>query len=105
MADELTKFDYLLNAVDHAAAQKNPADHDYRGKREALFAHVRELERLAHHAERAAAREGWVLVPEEPTIEMLEAADDVWFDNGSERERHVYKAMLARRPAPGGEQQ
>jgi hypothetical protein len=42
-----TLFNYLLNAMEHASQEKNPAKAGYAGKRKALLAHVRELERKA----------------------------------------------------------
>lgn len=48
MAEEKnTQFNYLLNAVEHAASEAHPAKAGYAGKRKALMAHVRELERKA----------------------------------------------------------
>lgn len=48
MADEKnTQFNYLLNAVMHAAQEAHPAKAGYAGKYRALIAHVRELERKA----------------------------------------------------------
>ena len=47
MADENTQFNYLLNAMEHAAQSKSPAQEGYGSKRRALLAHVRELERKA----------------------------------------------------------
>lgn len=43
--DERTQFDYLLNAMEHAAREAHPAKAGYAGKRKALFAYVRDLER------------------------------------------------------------
>lgn len=42
--DQLTQFDYLLNAMEAAAQHENPADHGYAQKRQALYAYVRGLE-------------------------------------------------------------
>lgn len=53
--EALTQFDYLLNAMTHAALEDRPAEHDYKGKRHALYAHVRRLE--AAEAERDQLRE------------------------------------------------
>lgn len=36
-------IEYLLNAMEHAAQQDRPAEHDYRGKRLAVLAAIREL--------------------------------------------------------------
>lgn len=48
MAEEKnTQFNYLLNAMEHAAREAHPAKAGYAGKRKALMAHVRELERDA----------------------------------------------------------
>lgn len=44
------------------------------------------------------APEGWKLVPEEPTVEMLMAGEDA-YDSSSFRESRMYKAMLAAAPA------
>lgn len=46
-AEKNTQFNYLLNAMEHAAHEKNPTKAGYAGKRTALLAHVRELERKA----------------------------------------------------------
>jgi hypothetical protein len=42
--DDLTQFDYLLNAMERAGQEKAPAEHGYAEKRLALFAYVRALE-------------------------------------------------------------
>jgi hypothetical protein len=47
VAEKLTQFDYLLNALEFAAQAENPAKADYGGARQRLFAHVRELARKA----------------------------------------------------------
>ena len=47
MTDKLTKFDYLLNAMQHAGQEENPAHAGYGDKRRALFEHVRALEKDA----------------------------------------------------------
>ena len=39
-----TDFEYLLNAMECASAEQNPAEHDYRAKRTAVLAHVSALE-------------------------------------------------------------
>lgn len=52
----------------------------------------------AQSGQRAGVAEGWMLVPEEPTFEMLEAGDMAWDSASSARERYVYKAMLAAAP-------
>lgn len=58
MAEEKnTQFNYLLNAVEHAGREAHPAKAGYAGKRKALLAHVRELERKAAEAEAAVAAE------------------------------------------------
>ena len=54
MAETLTQFDYLLNAMTEAGRHDKPAEHGYGAKRRALYAHVRELERLAAQAQAAA---------------------------------------------------
>jgi hypothetical protein len=41
---ENTKFNYLLNAFEHASQDDNPAAKGYAEKRRALIAHVRGLE-------------------------------------------------------------
>jgi hypothetical protein len=46
-AEPRTQFDYLLNAMTHAAQEAHPAKAGYAGKRKALFDYVRELERKA----------------------------------------------------------
>jgi hypothetical protein len=45
--EPLTQFDYLLNAFEAASQDDAPADVGYAGKRKALFAYVRDLERRA----------------------------------------------------------
>jgi hypothetical protein len=52
-ARETTQFDYLLNAFEQASQSDSPADHDYAGKRRALFAYVRDLEARAAKMENA----------------------------------------------------
>jgi hypothetical protein len=47
VADENTEFNYLLNAMERAGQEAHPAKAGYAGKRKALLAHVRELERDA----------------------------------------------------------
>ena len=47
MAEKLTEFDYLLNAMRHAGQEVNPAQAGYGDKRRALFAHVRAMEKDA----------------------------------------------------------
>ncbi len=42
----VTKFVYLLNALENAASLENPADADYRGKRKAVLDYVQALESL-----------------------------------------------------------
>lgn len=44
MSGKLTQFDYLLNAMEAARQQDNPAEHGYGNKRKALFVYVRGLE-------------------------------------------------------------
>lgn len=63
--DDQTQLDYLLHAMEAAAAHTNPAEHGYEQKRQALFAYVRGIEHRAatetaqrEAAERALAR--WV---------------------------------------------
>ena len=41
---EFTEFDYLLNAMEFAAQQDNPADHDYYSKRKAVLDYVAKLQ-------------------------------------------------------------
>lgn len=47
MAEERTQFDYLLNAFEAASQSNQPAAFGYAGKRKALYAYVRDLERRA----------------------------------------------------------
>jgi hypothetical protein len=54
-----TKFMYLLNAMENAAAEDNPFEHDYAGKRAAVLAYVADLEA----SQASAADEG-----REPTM-------------------------------------
>jgi len=53
------KFEYMLNAMEYAGQQENPADYGYRQKREAVFAYVYDLEcranKLAQLAQDLAA--------------------------------------------------
>lgn len=56
MADTPTQFDYLLNQVEHAGQQEQPAMYGYAEKRAALFAYVRDLE-----ARRSASTERQLL--------------------------------------------
>lgn len=51
-ASVMTNFAYLLNAMERAAGEHNPAEHDYCAKRTAVLAHVADLE-----AERDQLRE------------------------------------------------
>jgi hypothetical protein len=44
MSEQRTQFDYLLNAFERASQADKPAEHNYAGKRKALFAYVRDLE-------------------------------------------------------------
>lgn len=43
----MSKFIYLLNAMEAAGNEANPAEHDYYGKRQAVLAYVQELEAAA----------------------------------------------------------
>lgn len=47
MDEKRTQFDYLLNAFERASQSDRPADLDYAGKRRALYAYVRDLEKRA----------------------------------------------------------
>lgn len=38
------QFGYLLNAMERAACESNPAEHDYKGKRIAVLGYVSALE-------------------------------------------------------------
>lgn len=59
MAEEKnTQFNYLLNAFERASQADRPVDHGYRQKREALIAHVRELERKAALYDASGVMEG-----------------------------------------------
>lgn len=40
----VTPFEYLLNAMENAAAQGRPSDHDYCGKRQAVLKYVSDSE-------------------------------------------------------------
>jgi len=44
---QTTKFEYLLNAMENAASQDRPSDHDYFGKRQAVLKYVADLERAS----------------------------------------------------------
>ena len=53
------------------------------------------LTELQHRREaEAGTPEGWVLVPREPTIAMIDAGDDPQFGNGPDIVRHIYQAMV-----------
>jgi len=52
----VSKFIYLLNAMENAASSDNPAEHNYKGKREAVLAYVRDLEAKAADVARDAER-------------------------------------------------
>jgi len=54
MTEQLTQFDYLLNAMMHAGRADKPAEHGYKAKRDALYAYVRDLERRASASHEAA---------------------------------------------------
>lgn len=43
---QFTQFDYLLNAMEWAGQQANPAEHGYADRRRALYAYVRRLEAM-----------------------------------------------------------
>lgn len=45
-------FEYLLNAMELAAHEENPADHGYKAKRAAVFAYVAKLAAEKAEAER-----------------------------------------------------
>jgi hypothetical protein len=64
-------------------------------------------EKVKEAAERAAVPEGWVLVPREPTLEMLRAgflSEEGCFDieTPSDAPGLVYRAMLSAAPTLGG---
>jgi len=52
------QFGYLLNAMERAACESNPAEHDYKGKRIAVLGYVSalEVERERLRAELAEAQ-------------------------------------------------
>lgn len=52
------QFGYLLNAMERAACESNPAEHDYKGKRIAVLGYVSalEVERERLRAELAECR-------------------------------------------------
>jgi hypothetical protein len=60
MAERLTQFDYLLNAMERAGHQKNPSKAGYAGKRAALYAHVRDLEARVAAGQADADRLAWL---------------------------------------------
>lgn len=43
-------FEYLLNTMERAAQEANPAEHDYAAKRKAVFDYVRRLEVIEREA-------------------------------------------------------
>lgn len=54
----MTKFDYLLNAFEHASQADEPSAHGYAANRQALFAYVRGLENRPGIAALNAAQQG-----------------------------------------------
>lgn len=67
MAEKFTEFDYLLNRMELAGQNEEPAKHGYGDHRRALYAYVRKLEataadrdRLAGEVERHAQRLDWI---------------------------------------------
>jgi len=66
------QFGYLLNAMERAACESNPAEHDYKGKRIAVLGYVSalEVERERLRAELAACNEN--LAKANQQIETLE---------------------------------
>lgn len=77
MADELTTFDYLLNAFEQASQSGKPVENGYGDKRKALLAHVRSLEAkaLVHDLARTQALQ-----------EAAEIADAAREDDGDARQ-------------------
>jgi hypothetical protein len=72
MGETFTKFDYLLNAVDHAAQAEHPAVAGYAGKRRLLLEHVRALEKDAERYRKlAAAATEQLLHPDRARCEMM----------------------------------
>lgn len=67
MDEKRTQFDYLLNAFERASQSDRPADLDYAGKRRALYAYVRDLEKRAAPSPAADA------VSEAALVEALKA--------------------------------
>lgn len=77
MAEEKnTQFNYLLNAMEHAASEAHPAKAGYAGKRKALMAHVRELERKAALCDALVAAKQC----RDAAIKRMEANDDGEFE-------------------------
>ena len=79
-----TQFDYLLNAFEEASQSDDPAGHNYRAKREALFKYVRDLENSSNGPS----------MPAEPTMGMWDDFCEVYkvpFDAFEQ----AYKAMRA----------
>lgn len=68
-------FEYLLNAFEQASQADCPEDHDYAGKRVALFAYVSRLLSCVESAEKDAERDEWramLYAPQDGTeIELL----------------------------------
>lgn len=100
MSDEKnTKFDYMLNVMERAGQEKYPAKAGYAGKRKALLAHVRELERKAAMADQLA-----------PVLAFLAGEaplDGVWFGDRHPTEKgafwwrkHLRTAGAPEAPAP-----
>jgi len=60
--EKTREFEYLLNAMEHAGNQENPAQHDYFGKRQAVLKYVAASEQRVKEMMEALPR--WIPVEE-----------------------------------------
>jgi len=108
--EQLTQFDYLLNAMLHAGQESKPAEHGYANKRKALYAYVRDLEARAQAAalQAEAPREAPPLDERQLLKEWAEAAgvaiNDTWVrpfqEIRTEDLLQLIRAARAALPAP-----
>lgn len=70
------------------------------GTRFLIKQHVKELADRLEALSGLLEREGWVLVPREPTEAMLHAAQDAVISTGWDQARDCFTAMLSAAPNP-----